>query len=353
MTHAIPCPKLFAAGKIGMMQLRNRVVMAPMVVQLGAESGAVTQRTVDYYARRAKGGAGLVIVEATYVAPGGKAFACQLSIDRDALVPGHFDLVEAIHRNGAKVALQIHHGGARANPALTGGVLVAPSAVAEEGISTVPRALTAQEIEDLADSYARAALRAQRAGYDAVEIHGAHGYLIHGFLSPVSNHRTDAYGGSAENRLRFAGLVVRRVREAVGARFPVLFRMSAEGGYGISEAVEIARALDHWAWTRSMSRWAARHRSLWCPWTPARWRVPRVGSPGTQTRSRNASRCLSSSSAKSATRVLRKRFWFKARPTTLRSHDRSWLTRTGRPRPRPAGTTRSGTASPAIIAGSR
>jgi 2,4-dienoyl-CoA reductase-like NADH-dependent reductase (Old Yellow Enzyme family)/thioredoxin reductase len=246
MMEAIPWPKLFSAGKIGLMELRNRVVMAPMVVQLASESGAVTQRTVDYYARRAKGGAGLVIVEASYIAPGGKAFACQLGIDRDALVPGHFDLVEAIHRNGAKVALQIHHGGARAIPALTGGVLVAPSPVAEEVISTVPRALTELEIEALADSYARAAQRAQRAGYDAVEIHGAHGYLIHQFLSPASNHRSDAYGGSLENRLRFAGLVVRRVREAVGARFPLLFRMSAEGGYGIDEAVQIARALATW-----------------------------------------------------------------------------------------------------------
>lgn len=239
-------PELFSPGKIGWMELRNRLVMAPMVVQLAAESGAVTERTVDYYARRAKGGAGLIIVEACYVAPGGKAFACQLGLDRDALVPGHFELAEAIHRNGAKVALQIHHGGARASPALTGGALVAPSAIAEEGISTLPRALTEQEIEELADRYARAALRAQRAGYDAVEIHGAHGYLIHGFLSPASNQRADAYGGSMQNRLRFAALVVRRVRAAVGARFPLLFRMSAEGGYGIDEAVEIARALDSW-----------------------------------------------------------------------------------------------------------
>src|ERR1017187_6495123 len=193
MMEAIPYPKLFSAGKIGLMELRNRVVMAPMVVQLASESGAVTERTVDYYARRAKGGAGLIIVEASYIATGGKAFACQLGIDRDALVPGHFDLVEAIHRNGAKVALQIHHGGARAIPALTGGMLVAPSAVADEGNSTVPRALTELEIEELADSYARAAQRAQRAGYDAVEIHGAHGYLIHGFLDRKSTRLNSSH----------------------------------------------------------------------------------------------------------------------------------------------------------------
>jgi 2,4-dienoyl-CoA reductase-like NADH-dependent reductase (Old Yellow Enzyme family) len=244
MVQAIPCPRLFSPGRIGRMELRNRVVMAPMVVQLGSENGAVTERTVDYYARRAQGGAGLVIVEASYVSADGKAFACQLGIDVDGLIPGHFELVEAIHRHGAKAALQIHHGGARANPALTGGTTLGPSPVAEEGIPTVPRELTEQEIEKLADRYARAARRAQHAGYDAVEIHGAHGYLIHGFLSPASNRRNDVYGGSPENRLRFAELVVRKVRVAVGGRFPVLFRMSAEGGYAIDEAVQIARALE-------------------------------------------------------------------------------------------------------------
>ena len=246
MVEAMVRPRLFSPGKMGPMQLRNRVVMAPMVVQLASESGAVTQRTVDYYVRRAAGGAGLVIVEASYIAPEAKAFACQLGIDRDGLVPGHFELVEAIHRHGAKVALQIHHGGGRADPALTGGVLVTPSPVAQDAHAVVPREATPQEIETWAESYARAAGRALRAGYDAVEIHGAHGYLIHEFLSPASNRRSDAYGGSPENRRRFAGLVIRRVREAVGARFPVLFRMSAEGGYGIEEAVEIAQALEAW-----------------------------------------------------------------------------------------------------------
>ncbi|MBI2217776.1 MAG: FAD-dependent oxidoreductase [Candidatus Rokubacteria bacterium] len=237
---------LFAPGTIGPMEVPNRLVMAPMVVQLAAESGAVTDRSVEHYARRAAGGVGLVIVEAAYVAPEGKAFACQLGIDRDALVPGHVELVEAVHRAGSRIALQIHHGGARAKPELTGGVLVAPSAVAQDGSQVAPHALGTGEIETLAERFAAAAVRAQHAGYDAVEIHGAHGYLIHEFLSPAANVRADAYGGTRDNRLRFAGLVVRRVREAVGARFPILFRLSAEGGYGIDEAVEIARALDAW-----------------------------------------------------------------------------------------------------------
>ena len=266
--EAITGSKLFAPGKIGQMELRNRVVMAPMVVQLAAENGAVTARSIEYYARRAKGGAGLVIVEATWIASGGKAFACQIGLDRDALIPGHFELVEAIHRHGAKAACQIHHGGARADPALTGGTLVAPSAVAgfyidnsrklknaggtpaaplaiaEPEVPALPRELTQQEILALVEAYASAARRAQRAGYDAVEIHGAHGYLIHEFLSPASNLRTDDYGGSGEKRMRFAALVIRRVREVVGAHFPILFRMSVESGYGIDEAVEIARAVE-------------------------------------------------------------------------------------------------------------
>ncbi len=239
-------PLLFSRGRIGRMELPNRLVMAPMVVQLAAESGAVTSRTVDHYARRAAGGAGLIIVEATYVAPEGKAFACQLGLDRDALVPGHVELVEAVHRHGARIALQIHHGGSRANPAVTGGVLVAPSAVGTDPGSPVPRELMLGEIDALATAYAAAAVRAQHAGYDAVEIHGAHGYLIHQFLSPASNRRSDAYGGTPENRRRFAALVAERVRQAVGARYPVLFRLSAEGGYGIEEAVDIARALEAW-----------------------------------------------------------------------------------------------------------
>ena len=235
---------LFAPGKIGHMELRNRVVMAPMVVQLAAENGAVTPRGIEYYARRAQGGAAMVIVEATWITPEGKAFACQAGLDRNALIPGHFELVEAIHRHGAKAACQLHHGGARANPVLTGGIIVAPSAVAEAGVAVVPRELAPQEIVALADAYARAAQRAQRAGYDAVELHGAHGYLIHQFLSPVTNRRTDEYGGSAVKRMRFAALVIDRVRAAVGSRYPILFRLSAEGGYGIDEAVEIAHALD-------------------------------------------------------------------------------------------------------------
>ena len=247
MVEATPYPRLMSPAKIGRMELRNRLVMAPMVVQLASENGAVTQQSIEYYSRRAAGGVGLIIVEATYVAASGRAFPGQLGLDREGALIGQFELVEAVHRKGARIAVQLHHAGSRSGtPELTGGVLLAPSPVAQEDVGIVPRELTIPEIEGLADSYARAAERAQRAGYDAVEVHGAHGYLVHQFLSPATNQRTDEYGGSFEKRLHFPQLVVQRVREAVGSRFPVLFRMSAEGGYGLEEAVEIARALESW-----------------------------------------------------------------------------------------------------------
>ena len=238
------CQRLFSPAQIGGMRLKNRVVMAPMVTQLASDSGTVTQRMLDYYDGRAKGGVGLVIVEATYVAASGKGFPCQLGIDRDAFLPGHFELAEVIHRHGARAAIQIHHGGADADIASCGGTLLAPSPVTGYRSGVMPRELTVEEIEELAECFARAAERAKRVGYDAVELHGAHGYLIHQFLSPASNQRTDEYGGSFENRLRFPRLVISRVRELAGSRFPVLLRMSAEGGYGLEEAVEIAAALE-------------------------------------------------------------------------------------------------------------
>lgn len=224
------------------MSLRNRVVMAPMVTMLASDTGAVTQRMLDYYEQRARGGVGLIIVEATYVHHSGRAFPCQLGIDREGTVPGHYDLVEAIHRHGAKAAIQIHHAGANIAPLFIEDTPVAPSPVPPVAYDVVPRELTVAEIEGLADAFARAAERARRVGYDAVELHGAHGFLIHQFLSPVSNKRTDLYGGSFENRLRFPLMVISRVREAVGPRYPLMVRISAEGGYDLEEGVAIARA---------------------------------------------------------------------------------------------------------------
>lgn len=244
MSESRSLPHLFSPIKVGSMRLKNRVVMAPMVTRLASESGGTTQRMLDYYEERARGGVGLIIVEAVYVNPSGRWSDRILGLDRDGVVADHFELAEVMHRHGAKVAVQLNHGGANAKPACCGGTPLAPSPLAGPRYGVIPRELTVEEIEDLAEDFAQAAARAKRAGYDAVELHGAHGYLIHQFLSPATNMRTDEFGGSFENRLRFAHLMLSTLREAVGPQFPVLFRLSAEGGYGLEEAVEIAAALE-------------------------------------------------------------------------------------------------------------
>ncbi len=223
--HDTELKHLFSPITINGVTLRNRIVVPPMDTGYGSTEGEVTDQTIAYYRRRAEGGMGLIIVEYTSIDPGGRCTGTQLAVYDDRYVPGLRRLTEACHRHGAKVALQIHHGGLRARPQHSGGEIVAPSAIPE---GYVPRVLTIPEIEELNDAFGQAARRAKEAGFDAVEIHGAHGYLINQFLSPWFNRRTDAYGGTFEKRLRFPLEVIRRVREVVGPDFLVGYRISAE-----------------------------------------------------------------------------------------------------------------------------
>ncbi len=227
------------------MTVRNRTVMPPMVTQYATDTGAVSERQMRYYVERAKGGVGLIIVEATSVySLTGKAWPGGLCLDRESLVPGHSRLTDAVHAYGAKIAVQLHHGGRQVNPAAIAPQLpVAPSPIGRRGFPVIPRELTAEEIQQLIQSFAAAAERARRAGYDAVELHGAHGYLLHQFVSDRTNQRTDEYGGSPENRLRFPREVIHAVRHAVGEDFPILYRISAEGGYSFEDAQVFAQ---HW-----------------------------------------------------------------------------------------------------------
>jgi len=220
--------KLFEPITINGMTVRNRIVVPPMDTGFGSTDHEVTDQLIAYHRRRAEGGMGLIIVEYTSVDPGGRCTATQLGVYDDRLIPGFRRLTEAVHAQGAKVALQIHHGGVRAKPEHSGGEFVAPSAIPDAGVGTVPRELTVAEIEGLVEAFGQAARRAKEAGFDAVEIHGAHGYLINEFLSPWFNRRTDAYGGTFEKRLRFAVEVVWRVREIVGPDYPVGFRIIGE-----------------------------------------------------------------------------------------------------------------------------
>lgn len=219
---------LLQPGKIGHMSTRNRMVMAPMATNLHTEEGCVTQRTKDYYEARAKGGVGLIIVEATSIdAAEGRLFNRQLLIDDDKFIPGMRELTEVVHQRGAKAALQLHHPGAVGSSSVTNRQTVAPSAIPYRGYE-LPRALTEAEIAQLVMKYAQAADRAKRAGFDGVEIHSAHGYLLCEFLFAETNQRQDQYGGSIENRGRFLAEIIRATRKLVGDDYPLWCRIGAD-----------------------------------------------------------------------------------------------------------------------------
>jgi 2,4-dienoyl-CoA reductase-like NADH-dependent reductase (Old Yellow Enzyme family)/thioredoxin reductase len=213
------------------------------------ESGGVTDVLIDYYEARAKGGAGLIVVENCCVDhPAGKAGAVQLRLDEDRFIPGMSRLVDALHYHGAKAAIQINHCGPSTTPVKTEGKgPVGASNITYASHLVPPRVLQREEIEVIIEKFAQAALRAKKAGFDTIELHGAHAYLMAHFMSPYTNNRTDEYGGDLKGRLLFPVKVIRRVREVVGQDYPIVFRISGDefikGGRRIEESKEIARLL--------------------------------------------------------------------------------------------------------------
>lgn len=242
---------LFESGTIGVLTIKNRAVMAPMQVLYGELSGAPGQRTVRYYEERAKGGVGLIIVEATAVDDTDNVpWDRQLSLAADRFRGDFQQLTEAVHRYDCRVFVQLHHYGAKSAPTASG----APWACS--GIPALPggrsgHAMTAEEIKIEVDRFAQAARRAKEAGFDGVELAGAHGYLLSQFLSPYYNNRTDAYGGSTENRCRIFAEIIRAVKALCGKDFPVGVRCAGdectpqvEGTFSLEEGVAIARELE-------------------------------------------------------------------------------------------------------------
>ncbi|MDP2627202.1 MAG: hypothetical protein Q8Q58_09885, partial [Candidatus Rokubacteria bacterium] len=192
-------PHLFSPARIGSLELPNRIVFAATSSELADREGLVTDDMVEYYVERARGGAGLIVVEATYVDPRGKRLHHNAMLHDDRYIPGMRRLVGAVHAAGARAALQLNDGGRESVPEVSGACPRAPSALPSRftavGDGVIPQELTVAEIQELVHSFAGAARRARAAGFDAVELHGAHGYLIGQFLSPESNYRRDAYGG--------------------------------------------------------------------------------------------------------------------------------------------------------------
>lgn len=241
-------PSIFSPGRIGKLALKNRLLMPPMVLNYADADGKATKRYIDHIERVARGGVGAIILEASFIRQDGKGFVNELGVHDDACIPGLKKLVEAAHKHGAAIGQQLYHGGRQTSSKTTGTQPVAPSPLPDPTVNELPRELTVEEIGGLVEAYAKAAARAKAAGMDFVEIHGAHGYLITQFLSPFSNRRTDAYGGSGQKRMRFLLEVCAAVRKAVGADYPVTVRLSGEemveGGLTLLDTISIAKRLE-------------------------------------------------------------------------------------------------------------
>ena len=240
---------LLREGRINAMTTRNRIITGPMERNLANRDGSMTGAYIDYLAERALGGAGLIIIESTYVDSRGVGHLYQVGCHGDHVIPGLTRAADAVHAHGARLGIELYVGGRQTPSIMSQRQPIAPSVVPCEVLSPtpIPRELSIAEIGELVRSFAAAARRAVAAGLDMIHLHGAHGYLLGSFLSPFSNRRADAYGGTPENRARFPLDVVHAVREAVGHDVPIGYRLSAEeyleGGLTIEDTVAFAHLL--------------------------------------------------------------------------------------------------------------
>jgi 2,4-dienoyl-CoA reductase-like NADH-dependent reductase (Old Yellow Enzyme family)/thioredoxin reductase len=233
-----PFPTLFESGRIGSMTLRNRIVMPSIAYVYPKPGGYVPQRMKDYLEERAKGGAGLVIVEYTFVESSQQFDGISLRLDGDKSIPSFAEAAQLIQRHGAKAGIQLGHAGNRKPSNSEPSSKQNSSPASEPFPNDALEAFTIDEIKRIVESFAKAAGRAKKAGFDGIEIHAAHGSnLLARFISPASNKRQDAYGGSIANRMRFPLEVMRAVREVVGSSYPVWFRINGGGTDGITAAL--------------------------------------------------------------------------------------------------------------------
>ena len=244
--------RLFRPIKLNKLELKNRIVMPALNTKFGSEWGAVTERMIDYYVERARGGVALITIENTCIDwPVGKAGTNPIRADDWKFVQGLHDLAEAVHPYGTRIATQLQHPGRQGSSMTSaeGQQLVAPSAIPclPTG-AEMPHELTVAEIEALVGKFVTGAAITKTAGFDAVEIQGAHGYLITEFMSPYTNQRTDEYGGDFEGRMKFPLSIVEGIRGNVGPDFPIIFRLSGdefiEGGLTLEDTRQIALRLE-------------------------------------------------------------------------------------------------------------
>jgi 2,4-dienoyl-CoA reductase-like NADH-dependent reductase (Old Yellow Enzyme family)/NADPH-dependent 2,4-dienoyl-CoA reductase/sulfur reductase-like enzyme len=264
-------PHLMSPAEIGGMKLPNRIVLAAMGSNYASDEGHCTEQLKAYYEARAKGGTGLIVLETSAACwPNGSTMPNTVGFSKDEFLPGLQDLAERVHRHGSKIAAQLNHGGKMAQEDIAAGrPLLVPSllkksasdmfnvltpeevgsfikAAGPDGKGPQYHVMTADDIKEMVTAFATASMRAKTAGFDAIEIHAGHGYLLASFLSPAYNQRTDQYGGSTENRARFLCEVITAIADTCGKEFPILVRLDAkeyriEGGIELEDCIEAAR----------------------------------------------------------------------------------------------------------------
>ncbi len=240
-------PTPFDSGSLGSMTVRNRFVRSATWEGMADDDGACSSRLVDLTRDLAKGEIGLIISSHAFVSPEGQASPRQVDIHDDRFMPGLKQMAEAAHQGGSRIVVQLAHAGVQAITSLTQSDAVGPSSLASKD-GVLGREMTPEEIEQAIQSFVSAATRSQQAGFDGVQVHAAHGYLLSQFLSPYFNKRTDEYGGSIENRVRIVLAILERTKAALGATFPVLIKMNSDdfidGGLTVEEMLQVSGMLE-------------------------------------------------------------------------------------------------------------
>ncbi len=237
---------LLKSANIGALELKNRVVMPPMCMYKSDESGEIKDFHKYHYVSRALGGVGFIIVEATAIEPKGRISSNDLGLWDDSLIEKHKQLNKDIHSFGAKTAIQIAHAGRKS--IVTDSTPIAPSSIAfsKEAPYKLPKEVSIEEIKDIKELFIKAAFRAKEADYDAIELHAAHGYLLCEFLSPISNNRTDIYGGTLANRCKLVLEIATEIKQKID--LPLIVRISADewmsGGWNIEDSIYLSKELE-------------------------------------------------------------------------------------------------------------
>jgi len=238
--------KLFEATEINGMTIKNRFVRSATWAGMAGDDGSCTPKLIELMVKLAAGGVGLIITGHAYVSKIGQASPWQLGIYKDELVPGLREMTDAVHEKGGKIVVQLAHAGMFANPKLAKETPVAPSALS--GFTEyLPKEMDLNDIEELVKTFGEAALRAKNAGFDGIQIHAAHGYLLSQFLSPVFNKRNDRYGGKIEDRANFLLEILKSIRTNVGHDYPLLIKMNSrdflEEGLELEESIKVGAML--------------------------------------------------------------------------------------------------------------